>query len=160
VVLNGGALGFGSQTAATLGGLSSVAPSTLALNNGSAGVALTVGGNNASTTFTGTLDDGGLGGSLTKNGTGTLTLTAANAYTGGPPLNAGTLAGTAQAPGSPFGSGNVLINRGTLLLSPNAGSPSTILIGALTTAGGAFITIAGSTGTPNAVLAAASLNRS
>ena len=84
----GGAVSFGSLTAATLGGLQG--SNALALQDSSAAaVALTVGNNNSSTTFSGSLTGGG---SLTKNGSGKLTLSNTNTYTGATTVNAGTLA--------------------------------------------------------------------
>jgi len=53
------------------------------------------------------------GGSLTKSGSGTLTLTAANTYTGGTTVNAGTLA-------LGFGSGGVGTIRGALTIGSGA----------------------------------------
>ena len=65
----------------------------------SAPIALTVGGNNQSTTYSGVLSDGGLGSSLTMAGTGSMVLTAANAYAGGTTISAGTLQLGTGAPG-------------------------------------------------------------
>ena len=56
---------------------------------------LTLGGNSRSTEISGVVSDGGFsggtGGSLVKTGSGTLTLSAANSYTGGTAIEAGTL---------------------------------------------------------------------
>ena len=69
---------------------------------------LTVGSNDASTEVSGVIEDhfpgggGGDGGSLVKIGTGTLTLSGANAYTGGTTINGGTLQlGNGGATGHP-----------------------------------------------------------
>jgi len=82
-----------SGKAFTLGGLAASASGTgydLALQNtASAAIALTVGGNNAGTTYAGVLSGPG---SLIKTGTNTLTLSAANTYSGNTTINAGTLA--------------------------------------------------------------------
>ena len=81
----GGTFSFGTQTAATIGGLAGA--ENLALTNASSSaVALTVGANNSSDLYTGIL---GGSGSLTVAGTGTFTLTAANAYTGATTINSG-----------------------------------------------------------------------
>jgi fibronectin-binding autotransporter adhesin len=84
---SGGTLSFGTLTAANLGGLAG--SGTLALTNtaGSA-VALSVGNNNTSTTFGGCLSGSG---SLAKIGLGTLTLSAANTYSGITTVGAGAL---------------------------------------------------------------------
>jgi autotransporter-associated beta strand protein len=78
---------------------------------------LTVGANDLSTTFAGLIQDGGIGGgtggSLTKTGKGELSLTKANAYTGGPTLEAGTLL-VKNETDSATGSGAVQVNAGTL----------------------------------------------
>ena len=84
----GGSLSFGTQTAATFGGLKGA--QNLALSNISGqAVALTIGGNNQSTTYSGALSGSG---SLTKTGTGTLTLAVANSHSGDTTVNGGTLA--------------------------------------------------------------------
>lgn len=102
-VSNGGALSFGTLTAATLGGLSG--DKALALTNATlTSVALTVGGNNADTTYTGALSGGG---SLFKTGTGALTLNNSSNYSGGTTLSSGTLnINNATA----IGSGNLTVN--------------------------------------------------
>jgi len=100
-----GLLDFGSQTAVTLGGLTSGTTGTPAgltmTNDGGGAVALTVGGNNQSTTYSGAINSLS---SLTKTGTGTLTLSSANSFDGGATVNGGTLAITGS-----FASGNNVI---------------------------------------------------
>ncbi len=89
---------------------------------------LTIAGT-ASTTFGGTIS--GTGGSLQKTGNSTLTLTAANTYTGSTILGSGTLV-VANTSGSATGSGNVQVSgtgttiQGTGTIAPGA-SNSVIL---------------------------------
>ena len=72
------------------------------------GNTISVGSNNASTTFSAAIS--GAGGGLTKTGTGTLTLSAANTFTGNTTVNAGTLqAATANALG---GTSQIIVNNG------------------------------------------------
>ena len=84
-------------------------------------VDLVTGGNNQSTTVSGLVTDGGgnggTGASLTKVGTGILTLSGNNAYTGGTHVDAGVLAVGNNASVSQLGSGNVVVNGGTLATS-------------------------------------------
>lgn len=92
------------------------------------GANLVTGGNNQSTTVSGLITDGGgnggTGATLTKVGTGTMTLTAANAYSGGTNIEAGGLAvGNAQALGT---LGSVAMSGGTLSA---AGAPLTFHVG-------------------------------
>ena len=69
-----------------------------------------VGMNNLSTTFSGTV---GPIGAFNKIGTGTLTLTGANTYNSGTPIEAGTLV-IANQSGSGTGTGAVSVTAGTL----------------------------------------------
>jgi autotransporter-associated beta strand protein len=85
---------------------------------------LTVGTNNLTTTFSGSID--GTGGSLTKIGTGTLTLSGANTYTGATMVNAGTLLLQKKANTSQTGTGNVVVNAGSLGGTGKAGGNVTI----------------------------------
>jgi autotransporter-associated beta strand protein len=75
---------------------------------------LTLGSNNLSTVFSGVIHDGGLaggsGGSLGKVGSGTLTLSAANTYSGATNVHAGRLLVT-NATGSGTGSGAVAVSN-------------------------------------------------
>ncbi len=90
VVFDSGAAGI---TAFTLGGLSGSV--NLSLQTASASnFALTVGGNGSNTAYSGVLSNG-LG--VTKAGTGTLTLSAVQAYGGPTQINAGTLRLTSTA---------------------------------------------------------------
>ena len=83
----GGSLSFGSLTSATFGGLKG--NQDLALTNATSGnVTLVVGKNNASTVYSGLLNGGGR---LIKVGDGSLTLSAANTYSGGTILTYGQL---------------------------------------------------------------------
>jgi fibronectin-binding autotransporter adhesin len=104
-----GSLSFGTQTAATFGGLTG--SNDLVLQNASsAAVALTVGGNGESTSFGGILSGAG---SLTKAGLGSLTLSGSNSYAGDTAINSGTLvAGHANAFGT---TGSVTIGNGAVL---------------------------------------------
>jgi autotransporter-associated beta strand protein len=67
--------------------------------------------NGQSATFAGAMDSSNTGG-LTKNGTGTLTLSAANSYTGGTTINGGTLT-LSVASGSVAGA--IAVNTGAAL---------------------------------------------
>ncbi len=85
---------------------------------------LTTGGNNQSTSFGGVIN--GTGGNLIKVGSGTMTLTAAQTYTGGTTLTAGTLVlGT----GATLASNNIQIGAGTNLDASGLGSALTIAAG-------------------------------
>ena len=105
----GGALVFGTVTAATLGGLTGSQNLTLA-NLTPAAVALTIDGNNATNNYTGTLSGSG---SLIKTGAGAATIGSGGSggasYTGATTLRQGslTLGGTGNISGS---AGNVDIS--------------------------------------------------
>ncbi len=117
----------------TLGGLSGGA--NLLLQDTAAGaVVISVGNNNANTSYSGVLSDGGVGSGLAKIGTGSLTLTAAQTYTGPTAVNGGTLAlastaslagnvtvGGASATGTPTISGTGTINGSLTVSAPNGG---------------------------------------
>src|SRR3954469_3117135 len=62
---------------------------------------------------------------LTKTGSGTLTLNAANTYSGTTTVSGGTLVGVAQSSGSPFSSGPITLNNGILQVKAVTGSLTT-----------------------------------
>jgi autotransporter-associated beta strand protein len=114
---------------------------------------LTTGGLNTSTAVSGTLS--GAGGSLVKVGSGTLDLSAANSYTGGTTIAAGTLA-VNNASGSATGTGGVQVQSGATLagngsvagavsiakggiLSAGNGGVGTLTLGGLNLADGAVL---------------------
>lgn len=105
-----------SANAFTFGGLAASTAGTgfnlALLNDASTPIALTVGGNNSSTIYRGVLSGGG---SLIKSGSGTLILTAANTYTGGTTVSAGTLEvdGSTTSP-TTVNSGATLAGDGTV----------------------------------------------
>ena len=74
---------------------------------------------------------------LTKLGTNKLTLDQANTYTGANRINLGTLAGT-QTSGTPFGTGAVTLNAGTLSLAPTGSGSNVALTGGTVAAATAF----------------------
>ncbi|MEO5717485.1 MAG: autotransporter-associated beta strand repeat-containing protein [Chthoniobacterales bacterium] len=75
---------------------------------------LSVGANGLSTTFSGLISDAnGPGGSIAKTGRGTLTLTGANAYSGGTTVQRGSLVVT-NTSGSATGTGAISVTAGTL----------------------------------------------
>src|SRR4029077_19218874 len=102
--------------------IGSLAGAGTVTNGGGSGATLSAGANNTSTTFSGLLADGSAQVALTKAGTGTLTLAAANTYTGVTTISAGSLSIAADsalgtAPASPT-AGQLTI--GTATLSPTA----------------------------------------
>ncbi len=115
---------------------------------------LTINPGSGSTTFSGTISDSGAAGaiSLVKSGAGTQILAGANTYHGGTEVNEGTLL-VNNTTGSGTGSGEVVVNGGTLggsgaiagLVTVNSGalapgtSPGILTLeSGLTMTGGAF----------------------
>ncbi|MEZ0257652.1 MAG: beta strand repeat-containing protein, partial [Chthoniobacter sp.] len=111
VIFNGGALSFGTLTAATLGQLGGSVP--LALQNDAlSAVAVSIGANNGDSSYFGNISGPG---SLIKVGTGILTISGNNTYIGGTYLNGGSL--------TPFsttlGTGPITFGGGTLRYTTN-----------------------------------------
>lgn len=118
-VFGSGTHGFGSITAATLGGLAGNADLVLE-NSSNAPVSLTVGANNAATIHSGEISGSG---SLTKTGTGRLSLAFDNTFTGGITAAAGSLqAQTASA----FSTGTVASTGGVIEFGIASGSETVI----------------------------------
>jgi autotransporter-associated beta strand protein len=130
---------------ATLGALTG--SRNLALGN----AAITIGNNGTSTTYSGIMSGNG---SLAKTGSGTLTLAAANSYSGPTAVNGGTLAITAATLatnaitftansalglviGSPVTASNAAVNftNGTVAVSGSPGAPSHVLLTAFSFTG-------------------------
>ena len=141
---------IGSLAGGTTGGITS----GVVLGSGT----LTTGGDNTSTSFAGVIS--GTGGGLTKTGSGTMTLAAANSYTGATAVNNGLLkilsGGSISSSSTTVNSGgaldvggtagNVQVNSGGLL----KGSGS---VGAFTLASGGTLTPGNSPGTLTAASA-------
>jgi fibronectin-binding autotransporter adhesin len=107
---------------------------TMTINVKAGGAILDTNGFNS--TVRGNLLDGdGLGGGVTKNGLGTLTLNAANTYSGGTTLNAGTLV---VGNNSALGTGAVALNGGTLTDSNNGYNNDPTITNAIIAGGGAI----------------------
>lgn len=84
-------------------------------------------------------------GSNAANAYGTVKSSVAQPMTGSVTVNPGSkLEGVAQASGSPFGTGNVTLNNGTLQLDVNANNNSSTN-GALTVSGQSYVTVSGTT---------------
>ena len=105
-------------------------------NNGGTLARLTAGGDGNSTGFSGTLTDGAAILGLIKNGFGTLTLTGANAYTGGTTINAGVL-----QIGNGGASGNILgdVTNDATLAFNHSGS---VTFGGMISGTGALVQLA------------------
>jgi autotransporter-associated beta strand protein len=114
----GGTLSFGTLTGAALGGLKGSQALSLT-NASSAAVQLQVGGNGQSTSYSGALSGAG---SLTKAGTGTLTLTASNAFSGAVNFNGGLINAASL---NNLGSGSALTFNGGGLQFGGIYDPST-----------------------------------
>ena len=118
ITLNNNTTGAGSGTSLGFGYTASARTLTL------------TGTNTDSNTIAGILQDTSAAGAgvlgLTKSGIGQWVLSGANTYSGTNTVNLGTLAGT-QTSGTPFGTGAVTLNAGTLSLAP-AGSGSNVTV--------------------------------
>lgn len=133
----GGALSFGSLTAANIGGLSGA--QALALTNGSsAAVTLTIGANNQNPTCSGALSGAG---SLAKSGSGTSTLTTDASHTGTTMVNAGVLSVTNLT-----GTSGISVGGGTFnAQSYNNSATMSISPGAAANISGTDLSLAGIT---------------
>ena len=133
---------FGTQTAATIGGLNG--SNGLALTNASStSVALTVGGGNTTSSYSGVLSGGG---SLTKTGSGTLTLSGGNSYTGATTIDGGTLevGGSGTLAGGSYAGAITLSNSASFVYGSSANQTLSGLIsgtGSLTMSGSGTLTL-------------------
>jgi autotransporter-associated beta strand protein len=140
-----GALGFGGFATATIGGLTGGGNLVLT-NTADAAVALSVGANNSSTIYSGLLSDNATGGSLNKVGSGTLTLTAADSYTGPTIITAGTLQiGNAGSGASIGGTSGVTDNASLVFNHADTATFSPVISGSgsLTQSGAGILVLTG-----------------
>lgn len=148
IAINGGAIAattsanLGTGTTLGINGgklkfLGAFDPTTQTITIGSSGATFDTNGN--SLTFANSFASGSTG-AVTKDGAGTLTLAAANDYSGGTTVNAGTLLAT-NTTGSATGSGPVTVQGGAAI-----GGPGTIS-GTVTVASGAKVSPGTSVGT-------------
>ncbi|MFK2879179.1 autotransporter-associated beta strand repeat-containing protein [Rhodanobacter hydrolyticus] len=125
--LSSGTLTVGNSSALGTGTLNMAAGTTLVLSNGVAVAnALTINGDptievdgSNSATYSGIISDGTPAGTLEKTGTGTLSLTAANTYTGATDIVGGTLT---LYGGSIAASSDVNVGSGATLDTSNEGN--------------------------------------
>jgi autotransporter-associated beta strand protein len=138
----GGTLGFGTQTAATVGGLTG--SQALALPTG---LTLTIGTNNAALTYAGGLTGAG---ALIKAGTATQTLSGTSTLTGTTTVSAGTLLVTGTigstaapsgavtaSPGGTFQVSGGSVSAASITATPSTGASAIIILssGSLSTSG-------------------------
>ncbi|MGO8897425.1 MAG: autotransporter-associated beta strand repeat-containing protein, partial [Isosphaeraceae bacterium] len=123
------------------------------INSGASSATLTLGATNDSGTFSGVVQDGDGTVALAKTGTGLEALSAANTYSGGTTISAGTLSISADdnlgaAPSSPTAgsltlSGGTLYATATFTLSANRGISLGTSGGTIDVAGGTSLTYNG-----------------
>src|SRR5205823_6013750 len=120
------------------------------------GVALTVGANNGSTTYTGVISGINAASRITKGGNGVFAMNAANTFTGGVTVSAGTVT-TNNATG--FGTSAtatlVLGDVGTATGNKNV---TVLATGAVTVANPVLVTSAAVAGTGTATLGVSGVN--
>ena len=110
LTIEAGLFSTGSLTSASV-----VPPPTVLIADLSPGTpALTIGTDNSDSNFEGLIADANGPGGIKKVGTGTLSLSAANTYTGGTTIDGGTLLAN-NTTGSATGSGAVQVNSGATL---------------------------------------------
>ncbi len=132
---------YGPATELVLGALSGSAGTVRNSNTNNAAATLTVGGLNTTTTYGGLLSDSTAALSLVKVGTGTLTLSAANTYSGTTVVSNGTV--LVKGVGATLGSGNVTVYSGGTL-----GGDGSVMAPITVAAGGTIRSDGGSTPTP------------